>query len=305
MNPSSRKLSRLLQGHVEVLCLCALLSACAFDPEGAGADASSAGRDEVFDGLDPSGAQDAAADDAGVGTHLVDSLPGDAGTQVDAGLQDALPAAPPMQVCGDGVRSGTEVCDTGPTFSVGVGACNPECSGYYAKKYIRPTPAVFSPPGEGRGYYTGDLGGIAGADDICQELFGRVGFPQWKALLVGGGRIASVSPFRGDGQVDWVIKHYTYYHAGNDDLVWRTDEVPLLGVRDGLRQNLLAEFLDEYPWGGWKTDWTIEQKDGKDATCEGWTSARFEDWGVFPVNDLSRGAFEPCSSPSALVCVEQ
>ncbi len=54
-----------------------------------------------------------------------------------------------------------------------------------------------------------------------------------KALLVGATRRATVAPFAGDQQLDWVIRKYTYYYNSNNQLLWRTDGIALLGVRDG------------------------------------------------------------------------
>ena len=53
-----------------------------------------------------------------------------------------------------------------------LGACNPECIGFYEKEYIRET----------QGLCSGAIGGPAGADLICRTELGQ----QWKALLVGG-----------------------------------------------------------------------------------------------------------------------
>lgn len=45
--------------------------------------------------------------------------------------------------CGDGKRNGAEICDGGGSDIVELGACNPECTAYYEKKYIRPTNDFF------------------------------------------------------------------------------------------------------------------------------------------------------------------
>lgn len=72
-----------------------------------------------------------------------------------------------------------------------------------------------------------NLGGIGGADSICAGDFGT----GWKALLVGTSRRASVTPFVGDGQLDWVLRPNTYYFNEREQLVWQTDASALLGVR--------------------------------------------------------------------------
>jgi hypothetical protein len=129
--------------------------------------------------------------------------------------------------CGDATRNGPEVCDNGGTGATDLGACNPECSGYYEKKVIKPT----------NQFYSTNMGGPAGADGICQGEFG----PGWKALLVGGSRRATVTPLKGDGATDWVIQKYTYYYNLSGQMLWRTDDIPLLGVHAGQRQAIYAD----------------------------------------------------------------
>lgn len=199
--------------------------------------------------------------------------------------------------CGDGQRNGPEVCDEKNSGAPLLGSCNPECSGFYEKKFIKMTV----------GKYPGNLSGPAGADQLCRQEFGAAG---WKALLVGGGRRATQTPFKGDGATDWVVSKYTFYHNESGALVWRTDEVPLLGVHDGQRANLYADaFPSGYPWGGYDSDWTtVPERPGSadpSGTCAGWTSVAADTWGVFPLADLRLGAIEPCSKMMPLLCIEQ
>ena len=91
-----------------------------------------------------------------------------------------------------------------------------------------------------------DLGGIAGADSICVGDFGA----GWKALLVGSTRRATITPFVGDGQLDWVIAPDTYYFNEAGQLVWHTDASALLGVTAGRQQPLLAPL--EKSQGSWR-----------------------------------------------------
>jgi hypothetical protein len=199
--------------------------------------------------------------------------------------------------CGDGIVNGAEVCDNGGSGSTALGACNPECTGFYAKKIINQT----------SGLYSTNLGGPTGADTICQNEFGA----DWKALVVGGARRATVTPFLGDGQLDWVIHKYTYYYNAQNQLLWRTDSVPLLGVIGGARQSLSAAAFDAgggvYPWSGWNTDWTTIPDDAgaSEGTCLGWTSAATPNWGDFASTDLKRSGAEYCGSGSFILCVQQ
>ena len=194
--------------------------------------------------------------------------------------------------CGDGVTNGSEICDGGRSGSTELGACNPECTGYYEKKFGRLTV----------NYYLTDLGGIDGADAKCQMEFGS----GWKALLVGGARRATRTPFVGDGQ-DWVIKKYTHYYNLQNELVWQTDSIPLLGVRNGARVSLNATFFDDvgaYPWAGWAADWTTIPDAGSAGTCNGWTSNTVG-WASFVRADLSTSASETCGSGGYILCVQQ
>lgn len=105
------------------------------------------------------------------------------------------------------------------------------------------------------GYGLGD--GMAGADTYCQSQFGERG-STWKALMVGGGRTATVTPNAGDGQEDWVVHPYTEYYNWEGRLSWVTHDVALLGVRDGQRVDLLQPATEPYayPWSGYADDWT-------------------------------------------------
>src|SRR5262249_32016458 len=86
--------------------------------------------------------------------------------------------------CGDNFVNGPEVCDSGGSGLTDLGACTPECSGYYEKKIGRLS----------NNMYSTDLGGITGADAKCVAEFGS----RWKALIVGGARRATTTPFKGD-----------------------------------------------------------------------------------------------------------
>jgi hypothetical protein len=199
----------------------------------------------------------------------------------------------PAPYCGDGKKNGDEACDDAVPGD-DLGACNPECSGYYEKKFIR---ATFNT------YAAGELGGVAGADAKCVLEFGA----GWKALLVGGGRRATVTAFIGDGATDWVIKKYTHYFSYFEEkLLWRTDELPLLGVRDGKRVNVYAAAfkVGNYPWSGWAEDWTTLKDEEYQGTCAGWTSTA-AGWGSFALPNLMPSASESCSTGSILLCVEQ
>jgi hypothetical protein len=199
--------------------------------------------------------------------------------------------------CGDGEKNGPEKCDDRQAGRTELGACNPECSGFYEKKYLRLTSNGF----------TGNLGGIKGADDTCQRELGAAG-GAWKALLVGGTRRATKTPLKGDDQAEWVIRKFTHYYNDSNELVWRTDGEAMLAVRNGQRMNPYAKVAGRYSWGGFNSDWTTFADAPAEArgTCQGWTSASRDFWGdFFFFEDLTHAASEPCSTEMPLLCVEQ
>ena len=196
--------------------------------------------------------------------------------------------------CGDGFLNGPEVCDSGGSGATTLGSCNPECTGYYEKKVGKLTSTRYST----------NLGGIAGADSKCQTEYGA----GWKALLVGGTRRATVTPFLGDGQLDWVIKKYTHYYNVQNQLVWRTDAIALLGVRSGARTDLYATFFDDgtYPWSGYDADWTTIPDSDNGGTCGGWTAVT-TGGASFVTSDLATVSVELCGSATLnyILCVQQ
>ena len=194
------------------------------------------------------------------------------------------------------MRTGNEKCDGSNSGSTDLGACNPECTGYYEKKLIKRT----------AGKYNGNLGGPAGADAKCRAEFGSA----WKALLVGGGRRATVTALKGDGQTDWVIAKYTHYYNEFGQFMWRTDALQLLGVRNGQRMNIYANAITDdgvYPWGGFDSGWVTVPEDynAPTGTCMGWSTPASGTWGTFPLGDLTVGSFEGCGKELPLLCVEQ
>ncbi|HEX2734144.1 MAG TPA: DUF1554 domain-containing protein [Polyangiaceae bacterium] len=224
----------------------------------------------------------------------------DAGTDVsswgvshDAAMDGDANATVP--VCGNGMLEQGEVCDDGAQAGDDLGDCNPACSGYYEKKYLRLSTGIVA----------GNFGGPEAADAACELEFGT----GWKALIVGGGRRATSSPYLGDDAEDWVLHPYVHYYNWRDELVWRTDETPLLGARDGKQMNVYAPAFDDttghYPWTGFAPDWTTvpDSEADQQGTCNGWTSET--GFGMFAKADLSQVFNDYCGSKWSLLCVEQ
>jgi len=151
----------------------------------------------------------------------------------------------PQGVCGNGEREPGESCDE-PEAALELGACRPDCAGVIESRSIRLSNTSV----------LGDLGEnpVATVDALCPAGH-RAMFSDGKnrrATMVGNG-VAD--------PVDWVLEPYTAYLNANGALLWVTDEVPLLGVRTGSTQPLLAPIVpfEDNPPGcitGMNADWT-------------------------------------------------
>lgn len=189
-------------------------------------------------------------------------------------------------ICGDGdIFAGTEACDDGADANVlEVGACAPDCSRVIVEKAIVIGETPDSP----------DLGAnpVAAADGLCD--------PGYLAMFaVAGLREAAILPFDASDGVDWVLQPYTAYVRPFDgEVIWITDDVPLLGVRDGESQALdvsiggvcpgRGEFgIEGRIMTGLNADWTTSAFD----TCDGWTTESSDE-------DMRRGL--ACSTTTYL-----
>jgi len=111
--------------------------------------------------------------------------------------------------------------------------------------------------------------------------------------------------------LDSVTQKYRYYYNNSNELIWRTDDVSLIGVRDGKRMDTYANAFypgGVYPWSGYALDWTTYD-DSKSATvhqgtCNSWTSATTGE-GTFVGPDLKPAATELCGASSFILCVQQ
>ncbi len=199
--------------------------------------------------------------------------------------------------CGDGIVEGAERCDD-EVLALEPGACRPDCSGPIPTRRI----VISSSASQG------DLGPdpIATVDGMCAAGS--------KAMFADGvGRRATLAPNASVDPIDWVLEPFTAYVNAGDELVWVTDDVPLLGVRRGVSASLVAPILplSGNPPGvltGMTHAWTSPPQ----ADCNGWTAATSAHdhssgipWLVELGGFLDNGALSGCDLFDRVYCVEQ
>ena len=199
-----------------------------------------------------------------------------------------------LNVCGDGDVSPTEACDDGPDNALELDACAPDCSRIIVKKLIRISES----------YSTANFGAdpVAHADALCN-------FTE-KALFVNKlVRRATTVPNQVVDPIDWVLSPYTYYYNDQNQPVWLTDEVALLGVREGAFTALenYIKFTDLVFVSGLHGDWTATNE-----TCNSWVSttaaisAAAGLAGAITTDFLEDEPVDaPCSTTLNVYCVEQ
>src|SRR5690606_17119003 len=100
-------------------------------------------------------------------------------------------------------------------------ACAPDCSTIIDTKIIKTSSNISA-----AGF---QLNPIAYADSRCE-----VGY---KAMFAfGNQRVGTTVPWQTVNSVDWPVKPYTAYVNTNNDLLWVTDDVALIAIRDGAHQ---------------------------------------------------------------------
>jgi Protein of unknown function (DUF1554) len=196
--------------------------------------------------------------------------------------------------CGDGkVNDVGEICDDGTNNGFALGDCNPACSGLVKERKIRTTEAFT---------ISGEISGVEDADIICETYVGSA----YRALIVDGQtRVASTTSYHGDGQVGWVLLPYTRYVNAAGNLVWVTDSVALLGVRNGTTSPLLEPVVAgqfSVAWGGYEADWTTSTDN-----CRRWSSGDKADSSAVlrldsPTVEIQRAE---CDRPLPLLCAER
>ncbi|WP_232369492.1 DUF1554 domain-containing protein [Leptospira abararensis] len=150
--------------------------------------------------------------------------------------------------------------------------------------------------------YTGILGGVFGADAICQAdakcPVGKI----CKAMLADGGsgvRRASLTAGVGDGQIDWVLKPFSTYLRNDSPTVIGTTTAaslftfPIVGIRP----------TSATAWTGLSADWTNNGNH-----CGSWTvdsgNGNAGDTAGTGTAAIGFSSF-PCNSNLPFYCVEQ
>lgn len=213
----------------------------------------------------------------------------------------------PAAECGNGIVEGDEVCDDGPTPELAPGACIPDCSGVIETKTVARSQVVPD----------GSFGAnpVAFADSTCE--------PGYKAMFAfGAQRQATTTPWASEGSIDWPVQPWTAYETNQGELVWVTDDVALIGVRDGGHQDVLANMGSGGCFGNPPICFFYSMLSGMEAngttvqsnTCNGWVSAsenNLASVGSFATGEYLTGTIE-CTfggdlllNSYAFLCVEQ
>jgi len=207
-----------------------------------------------------------------------------------------------LNTCGDGNVGPGEACDDGEDNAVAGGACAPDCSTVIETREITISGLV--------GNGDGDFGPnpVAAADAACPSGY--------QALLTDpGDRQVTNTPNEADFIIDWPLAPYTRYVNSLGDQVWVTDDVPLLGVRDGSAEpveSTVATGGGTFGWfvvTGMEQDWTPLSGG---LTCSNYTSDSTSlsmrmGWAPVPTEFLfAEGAVYGCEENLLRVyCIEQ
>jgi hypothetical protein len=145
---------------------------------------------------------------------------------------------------------------------------------------------------------------VEAADALCENGY--------KAMFADGvNRKASDTAYTGDGQIDWATDTWTIYVNKDDQLIWKTEGLNLLGVENGGWTNWAHavstgnnQNVNVDVWTGLAQDWT-----GDDGDCSDWTTTQQAQasWGnaVRVTADALRQSATACYIMANIYCVEQ
>lgn len=94
-----------------------------------------------------------------------------------------------------------------------------------------------------------------------------------RTRLPKGAKIASLSPSKGDGQLNWVLRPWTRYVNESGQPIWLTNASALLGVNGAVFQGLINPIVPGSGFlyvTGMKADYTVLPSV---RNCNDWTSA--------------------------------
>jgi hypothetical protein len=197
-----------------------------------------------------------------------------------------------LNVCGDGDQGPGESCDNGTENGLELLRCAPDCSRIIEQKAIILSNELTS----------GDLGAnpVAMADAQCP-----VGY---KAMFsFGQQRRATTTPNDVKNPIDWVLQPYTYYYNEEQNPVWLTRDVPLLGMDNGVfvgLENPVEPLVPMAMLTGMNDDWTTLGGEN----CNGWSvtfSQKRHGWSVYSDITFMYTDADACDLYNGFYCVEQ
>lgn len=152
----------------------------------------------------------------------------------------------------------------------------------------------------------GNLGGIAGADSICNADSNKpINSGTYKAFIVlPGVRVASVTPNAGDGQIDWVLRPNQLYVRPTGEPIMTTNSA---GIFTAFPLTNSVYTTGDPIWTGFPStsDWTAS------GGCTSWTSNSNAIFGGYSVGNLTSfqslqfGGNFSCDNSARLYCVQQ
>lgn len=151
----------------------------------------------------------------------------------------------------------------------------------------------------------GNLGGIAGADTVCNSDVGKPNIVPnvYKAMIVDGtARRASVTANAGDGQINWIfLPNTSYYRSNGTTQILTTNANGIFPF--GTLTNSFESAAIPY-WTGLNTNWTTSAN-----TCSNWSTiaGNGQVGQATPTTGASiSGAASPCNGTVPfLLCVQQ
>ncbi len=159
------------------------------------------------------------------------------------------------------------------------------------------------------GVYDGAMGGMAGADALCEADAGKPNMSTYKALLVDGvSRIACTTANCSGGAegTDWVLLPSTLYQRADGTAIDTTNASGIFTFP--LSNPLTTQTTTLNLWTGMNNDWTVFS-----SNCLGWTTSAAGEFGRVGQSNTAMGVGSgtislfgiSCSSSVTLLCVEQ